>query len=144
VNPRLADEADPLTVRDFAAAVRGRLRHDMADFIDGGADSEATVRGNESAFRTFALRPRILTDVSAIDVSVELLGRWLTAPLLTAPTTLHILAHPQGERATTVAAGLGLPVTLSTFASATRESTNGPAPMDRWAGPVDGLSARTA
>ena len=111
-----------LTVRDFGVAARAAVRPDVLDFIDGGAGMEATVRGNENAFQAFRFRPRVLTDVSAIDTTVEVLGRRLTAPVLVAPTALHTMVHPDGELATVAAAtGLGLPVTISTFAATTIE-----------------------
>jgi isopentenyl diphosphate isomerase/L-lactate dehydrogenase-like FMN-dependent dehydrogenase len=80
------------------------------------------VSGNEDAFRAFRLRPRVLTDVSDIDTSVRVFGRRLAAPVLLAPTALHTMVHPGGERATAAAAtGMGVAMTISTFAATTIE-----------------------
>ena len=42
------------------------------------------------------IRPRILVDVSRIDLSTNVLGYNISAPILIAPTALHKLAHPEG------------------------------------------------
>jgi isopentenyl diphosphate isomerase/L-lactate dehydrogenase-like FMN-dependent dehydrogenase len=42
------------------------------------------------------LRPRILVDVSKIDMSVTLLGYKLQSPIIVAPTGIHKYAHPEG------------------------------------------------
>lgn len=43
------------------------------------------------------LRPRILVDVSNIDLTTSVLGLQLAMPIMVAPTALHRLAHPQGK-----------------------------------------------
>ena len=42
------------------------------------------------------IRPRVLVDVSRIDLSTYVLGYNISAPILIAPTSLHKLAHPEG------------------------------------------------
>ena len=42
------------------------------------------------------IRPRILVDVSKVDMSTTVLGYKISAPILIAPTALHKLAHPEG------------------------------------------------
>ncbi|CDY39098.1 BnaA01g29580D [Brassica napus] len=49
-------------------------------------------------------RPRVLVDVSKIDMSTRILGYPISAPIMIAPTAMHMLAHPQGETATAKAA----------------------------------------
>ncbi|ONI15316.1 hypothetical protein PRUPE_3G037200 [Prunus persica] len=50
------------------------------------------------------LRPRVLVDVSRIDMSTTILGYNISAPIMIAPTAMHQLAHPEGEVATARAA----------------------------------------
>ncbi|VVA20709.1 PREDICTED: peroxisomal (S)-2-hydroxy-acid oxidase [Prunus dulcis] len=50
------------------------------------------------------LRPRVLVDVSRIDMSTTILGYKISAPIMIAPTAMHQLAHPEGEVATARAA----------------------------------------
>ena len=117
-----AAPATPLTLRNIAQyedAARALLTPAIYDYYAGGAEDELTLRWNEAAFRQFALRPRVLVDVSRIDPSVELLGDRLAFPVLLAPTAFQRLAHPDGELATARAAAAAGTVfvssTLSTF-----------------------------
>lgn len=41
-------------------------------------------------------RPRVLVDVSRIDMSTTVLGYKVSAPIMIAPTAMHKLAHPEG------------------------------------------------
>ncbi|KAI5336251.1 hypothetical protein L3X38_015518 [Prunus dulcis] len=43
------------------------------------------------------LRPRVLVDVSRIDMPTTVLGYKISAPIMIAPTARHQLAHPEGE-----------------------------------------------
>ena len=48
----------------------------------------------------YRLRPRMLRDVSQLDMRVELFGEWVEFPVCVAPTARHDYAHPDGEIAT--------------------------------------------
>nr|GEV55617.1 peroxisomal (S)-2-hydroxy-acid oxidase GLO4-like [Tanacetum cinerariifolium] len=50
------------------------------------------------------LLPRILVDVSKVDMSTKILGYKTSAPIIIAPTAMHKLAHPGGEILTAKAA----------------------------------------
>ena len=41
--------------------------------------------------------PRVLIDVSRIDMSLSVLGYNISMPIMLAPTALHKLAHPEGS-----------------------------------------------
>nr|WP_275585843.1 alpha-hydroxy acid oxidase [Geodermatophilus sabuli] len=76
------------------------------DFVDGGAEDEATVRENRRAFADVALRPRVLVDVSARPQGVRVMGQDLALPVVLGPTGLARMVHPAGEAAAAVAAEL--------------------------------------
>lgn len=46
------------------------------------------------------LVPRVLRDVSTVDLSVSVLGEKLSMPLCVAATAMQRMAHPEGETAT--------------------------------------------
>ncbi|KAK7833735.1 peroxisomal (s)-2-hydroxy-acid oxidase glo4 [Quercus suber] len=46
--------------------------------------------------RSSLFRPRILVDVSRINISTTVLGYKISAPVTVAPSTMHKLAHPEG------------------------------------------------
>jgi 4-hydroxymandelate oxidase len=63
------------------------------------------------------LRPRVLVDVSSVDIRTTVLGTPVSMPILVAPTGFHGLAHPEGECITAQAAGeTGTLIGVSTFA----------------------------
>jgi 4-hydroxymandelate oxidase len=57
-----------------------------------------------AAWDAIRFRPRILTDVSSVDLSTTVLGTPVDVPVLVAPTTLQRQADPDGEAA--MAAGV--------------------------------------
>jgi 4-hydroxymandelate oxidase len=91
-------------VRELAAKARANLEPAHWDFFAGGAGEERTVRGNEAAFATRRIVPRVLRGVGDRDLRTTLLGTELSMPLLLSPTAFHLLAHPSGEAGTAAAA----------------------------------------
>ena len=86
------------------AQARARLPRPLFDFIDGGAEDEATLRANEVAFDDWAILPRPLEGAAKRDLSVTLFGQRLASPVLIGPTGLAGLFWPQGEIAAARAA----------------------------------------
>src|SRR5262249_1672816 len=94
-----------INLLELEALAQRRMPRMAFDYYAGGAEDEVTLRENRAAFERIALRPRMLVDVSAIDTSTTVLGQSVAAPILVAPTALHRLGHPEGERATVRGAG---------------------------------------
>ena len=115
VERRLARAA---SVEDLRRIARRRLPGGVFDYIDGGAEDERTLAGNQAAFAAATWRPRVLRGVEEIDVASTLLGRPLAYPLVLAPTGFTRIADPDGELAVArAAARAGLPYTLSTLST---------------------------
>ena len=55
------------------------------DYIAGGSDDEISLRRNRVDFERIALRPRVLMDVSNIDLSTTVLGTPISLPVMLAP-----------------------------------------------------------
>jgi lactate 2-monooxygenase len=112
----------PIRVEDLERRAREVLPPEAFDYVAGGAGSEDTLRANLEAFRRWRIVPRLLVDVDRRDLSAELFGRRYPAPLLFAPVGVQSILHPEAELATArAAAGLGIPLILSTAASRTIE-----------------------
>jgi lactate 2-monooxygenase len=94
----------PVSPADLERAARRRLSRRAWAYIAGGAGSESTVRANRTDFDRWRLIPRILRDVSTRDLSTELLGATLPAPLLLAPVGVLSLAHRDADLAVARAA----------------------------------------
>src|SRR3954469_5278545 len=110
----------PMSWTDLEEAARETLDERAVAYIFGGAGSEDTMRANLEAFRRWRIVPRVLRqDLSVRDLSVELLGTRMPAPVLLAPIGGQTLLHEDGELASArAAAAVGLPLITST-ASAT-------------------------
>ena len=114
--------AVPIGLHQLEEKARQSLEPEAWDYIAGGAGSEDTMRANREAFRRWRIVPRMLRDVSERDLSVELFGRRLPAPVLLGPVGVQSILHPDAELASArAAASLGVPFVYSTAASRTIE-----------------------
>jgi L-lactate dehydrogenase (cytochrome) len=89
---------------DFRELARRRLPGPIFDYIDGGADDEATLRQNTASFERCDLVPNVLRGVESLDISVTVMGQKLAMPVYCSPTALQRLFHHEGERAVAAAA----------------------------------------
>jgi L-lactate dehydrogenase (cytochrome) len=89
---------------DFRELARRRLPGPIFDYIDGGADEEATLRQNTASFDRCDLVPNVLRGVGNLDISVSVMGQKLAMPVYCSPTALQRLFHHQGERMVAAAA----------------------------------------
>ncbi len=119
---------------EFEAVARERLRADVYDYYAGAADDEVTLRENREAFRALKLRYRVLVDVTKRDLECEIFGDRFSCPIVLAPTALHQMADPEGEKATArAAAATGVLMTLSSISSTPMEDVAEAAPgATRW------------
>lgn len=99
----------------------------------GGAEA---ARKNARSLRRWRIVPRMLIDRSGRDLSTEVAGAVLPAPVILGPIGDQELAHPDGESATaSAAAALGLTYVHSARASRSIEQVTVSAPSGpRWFG----------
>jgi isopentenyl diphosphate isomerase/L-lactate dehydrogenase-like FMN-dependent dehydrogenase len=91
-------------------------------YLFGGAGTEDAMRANLEAFRRWRIVPRMLRDVSERDLSTELFGTAMPAPLVMSPVGVQSILHQEGELASArAAASQGVPVIASTAGSYTLE-----------------------
>jgi lactate 2-monooxygenase len=108
----------PMSYDAMRERAREVLPPEAYGYVAGSASSESTEAANRRAFDRWRIRPRMLTDVDTRDLSIELFGRTLPAPLLLAPIGVQGILHQEAEVATARgAATLGIPTVLSTVAS---------------------------
>ncbi len=118
-------------VEDFRKLAKKKLPSPIFHYIDGGSDDEITLKRNTESFNKCDLIPNVLTDVSNIDLSTNVLGQKIDFPLFLAATAMHRLYHHHGEQATAKAAEkMGTIFGTSTMATTSIEqlgkTTNGP------------------
>src|SRR5256886_11259541 len=112
---------------------RAKVPRATFDYIAGGAEDEVTLRRNREAFGRWALRPRVLTDVSKRDTKTVLLGERVSMPVCVAPTSFHALVHPEGEVATARGAAAAETILIaSTISTKPLEEVAAAADAPRW------------
>ena len=103
---------------EYELLARERLPAATYDYIAAGAGDELSLDEARVAWRRHRLRPRVFPDATGPDLSIEVLGTRLSAPILVAPTAYHQLAHPEGEvetaRGVSAAGGLLVVTTRAT------------------------------
>ena len=92
------------TTHEIIRAARQSVSQPVWNYITGAAETETTMRRNRHALDRIAFRPRVLRDVSEIDVSGELLGHRLRIPVLLAPIGSLQTITPDGAIAVARAA----------------------------------------
>jgi 4-hydroxymandelate oxidase len=121
-------------VTDLQQRARELLPDSAYGYYATGAGEDSTLAANLAAWSELTLRPRVLRDVSRVDLSTTVLGEPVPHPILVAPTASHRLGHPDGELATARgAAQAGSLMVISTRASVTLEAIAAAAPdAPRW------------
>lgn len=123
----------PTVPTNFTALER-LARRRMSDrawaYVAGGAGEGAGMTRNREALDRWAIVPRVLRDTSRRDLSVEVFGRRLPAPVLLAPVGAAGLIRPDADvDIGAAAAALGVPYVFSNQGSAPMEDVA--AEMDR-------------
>jgi glycolate oxidase len=109
-----AGTTDFLNLHEIIAKARKNLDQNNWDYIVGGAESETTLRRNRMAIDSIAFRPRVLRDVSKLDISAKHFGRKLRLPVMLAPVGSLESFHPAGADSVVRAAQeFGIPHMLS-------------------------------
>lgn len=123
-----------LNVADFERKAIEILQKEIARYYLTGAEDGLTIAENLKSWNRYLLRPRVLVDVSNVDLSVTVLGQKLNLPILSAPTALLKMAHEQGETGIAKATHrMGIGNILSTTATYSIEDVANAAPEGyRW------------
>ena len=74
-----------LTLQEIAKRAQINLDKNKWDYLIGGSDTESAVRRNRYGLDSWVFRPRILNDVSNVQIGTTLLGSELRIPVLMPP-----------------------------------------------------------
>ncbi|AKU18180.1 alpha-hydroxy-acid oxidizing protein [Luteipulveratus mongoliensis] len=111
--PAVPVSPDVLETKAYAA-----MSPTARSYIHTGAGRGDTMSANRDAFDQWRIVPRMMRDTQQRDQSIELFGRRLDSPFLTAPIGVSEMAHPDGDLALARGArAAGVPVIISTQAS---------------------------
>lgn len=130
---RLRRPRQPLSVEDWHQRARRRLPSLIQAYVDGGADGEVTQGRNTADFRRWVLRQRLLSGVTAPDITTIVLGTALDVPFLVAPTGLAGAAHWHGDLGLSRAAErVGTRLVLSSASVYSIEEVAGASAATHW------------
>lgn len=120
VLPRLPVDFESLERRAQAA-----LPASVLTYVQGGCGDESTQRGNAEAFQHWGLIPRMMVDCSTRDLSTELFGLKLAAPVFLSPIGVLGICTPdqRGDlHVAQAAARTGVPMIASTLSNDSLET----------------------
>uniref|UniRef100_A0A8C3Q4D3 (S)-2-hydroxy-acid oxidase n=1 Tax=Geospiza parvula TaxID=87175 RepID=A0A8C3Q4D3_GEOPR len=119
---------------DFEVYAKKYLPKIAWDYFAAGADDCTTRDENILAYKRIRFRPRMLRDVSVMDIRTKILGSEISFPVGIAPTGFHHLAWPDGEKSTARAArAMDTCYIASTYSTCTLEEISAAAPGGlRW------------
>ncbi len=94
----------PVNLAEFERYAKHSLPRNAHDYYASGSNDMITLRENRAAYSRLRILPRILIDVSKINIKTTILGDAVDSPICVAPTAMQQMAHPDGECATSKAA----------------------------------------
>ncbi len=115
---RGSDIARAINIADLREIARRQVPNFIFEYIEGGAEDEATLRRNRASLEALRFVPRTLINTMGRHQRIELFGRECAAPLIVAPTGGNGMVHPLGDIALArAAASAGIPFCLSTVST---------------------------
>ena len=117
---------------EFEPIAKDRITAETHAFIACYAGTGEGHRMNLDAFKRWVFRPRILRDVSSVDLSTTVLGKLLQTPIILGASALHRLSHPDGEYATARATTTAGTVMMLSTSSSTPLADVAPHAEHRW------------
>lgn len=96
----MAELSKIVCVDEFEELARNKLDKSVYDYFSQGSDEERTLRWNREMTGTlYCLKPRVMCDVSKVDLTKYIFGDKLSLPIGISPTAMQKMAHLHGEKA---------------------------------------------
>src|SRR5205085_1530886 len=86
-----------ISIEELRAMARARTPNFVLEYVEGGAENEATLDWNRAALDAIRLLPNTLVDTSARQQRATLFGREIPTPLVIAPTGLNGVLRHRGD-----------------------------------------------
>ncbi|TIC33521.1 hypothetical protein E3Q02_03491 [Wallemia mellicola] len=111
-----------VSLEDFEKLATDILPNTAYAYYSSAGDDEDTLRENINAWKKYWFRPRVLNDITKIDLSTTIMGIKSALPIFISPAAMARLGHPLGEiNLTKGAAQTGIIQGISSNASCTLE-----------------------
>lgn len=127
------DQGGFRTATEIIAEAHKMLPAPIWDYIAGAAESETTKRRNRESIEEWAFRPRVLRNVSAVDVTTTLAGTQLRLPAVLAPMgSLQTIREGGAAHVVQAAEAFGALPVISSSTQPSIEDTARAAGGDKW------------
>jgi (S)-mandelate dehydrogenase len=111
-----------LAIADLRAMTHRRMPRFVLEYLEGGAEEEASLARDRQAYADWRFMPRQLVDVSHRSLQTNLLGKPAPLALIIAPTGLNgLFGHHADLHLAQAAARHGIPFVQSTMSNDTME-----------------------
>ena len=106
------------TIEDLRAMAHARLPRFVLEYLEGGAEGEASLDRDRAAYADWWFVPRQLVDVSHRSLQTQILGAPAALPVVVAPTGLNgLFLHHADTLLARAAAQAGIPFVQSTMSN---------------------------
>ncbi|QBM90553.1 L-lactate dehydrogenase cytochrome [Metschnikowia aff. pulcherrima] len=95
------DLSQMYNLHDFEYVAKHTMEKTAWAYYSSGADDEIALRNNHLSYHKIFLSPKVLVNVSNIDLSTTMLGTKTLVPFYITATALGKLGHPDGEKVLT-------------------------------------------
>ena len=128
-----ANLARAVAIADLRARTHKLMPRFVLEYLEGGAEDEATLYREREAFAEWRFMPHTLVDESHIDLTREILGKPALMPLLVAPTGLNgLFRHDADIALAQGAAAMRTPFVQSTMSTDRMEDVAQVAGLRHW------------
>jgi (S)-mandelate dehydrogenase len=122
-----------LAIADLRAMAHKRMPRFVLEYLEGGAEEEASLARDRQAYADWRFTPRQLVDVSQRSLQTTLLGKPAPLPLVIAPTGLNgLFGHHADLHLAQAAARHGIPFVQSTMSNDTMEEVGRVPGLRHW------------
>jgi glycolate oxidase len=124
---------DCITTTELLKLAHARIAGPTWDYVAGGSESETAKRRNRAAIDAWAFVPRVLRNVSRVDLSATVLGTRLRMPVLLAPVgSLQVVGDGGAASSIKAAHQFGVLPVISSSSQPSIEDCAAAAPCDKW------------
>ena len=127
------DLSRAVSIADLRAQTHRIMPRFVLEYLEGGAEDEATLMRERQAYSDWRFLPRTLVDVSKRSLDTTILGRPSTMPYIVAPTGLNGLFRDHADTMLAQgAAKAGVPFVQSTMSNDTMEEVAAVEGLRHW------------
>lgn len=88
---------DKMSLEEIRIVAKEKIKQVHWEWINGGTESEFTLRRNQTALENIMLRLRVLHGLKSVNTQVKILGRTIETPIMVGPFANMATIHPEAD-----------------------------------------------